>query len=90
VTLVPGTSPAAAHSGLTADAEQAAYFRAQLVTERDALVAAILHRRALISRGRGSSLTASQAQRAEAEARHIDQLIARLDRRFAAHWPDET
>ncbi len=65
-----------------ADVEQAAYFRSELEAERQLLLAdsgmrpALIHRPADVGRGR-VSLT-----RTEAQLRHIDWLIAKLDSRF--------
>ena len=71
-----------------ADAQQAAYFRAELDAERSLLLTQIGKRRALIDR----PSDASRRQRAsvnsvEAEIRYLDSLIARLDRRFSAGEP---
>jgi hypothetical protein len=68
------------HQG--ADAQQAAYFRAELDAERRLLLADIGKRRALIDRP-GDAGHRVRATGAEAEVRHIDWLIARLDGRFA-------
>jgi hypothetical protein len=72
----------------TADAQQAAYFRAELDAERRLLLTQIGKRRALIER----PSDASRRQRAsvssvEAEVRYLDSLIARLDSRFATGEP---
>jgi hypothetical protein len=65
-----------------ADVAQAAYFRAELVAERQLLLAGLGKRRALIDRPTDSGGANALSRRAEAEVRHLDYLIARLDRRF--------
>jgi hypothetical protein len=81
VTVTDATSAAFA-----ADAEQAAYFRATLLAQREQLLDVITSRHALREGGTDGDHTASRARRAEAEARYIDRMIAGLDRRFASHW----
>ena len=70
-------------SDQTADAQQAAYFRAELDAERRLLLADIGKRRALIDRPSKVARSHDVHNNAEAQLRHIDWLIARLDSRFA-------
>lgn len=68
-----------------ADAQQAAYFRAELQAEREQLIADIGKRRALIERpSEVSRHQRATLHSAEAEIRYLDSLIARLDSRFAS------
>lgn len=72
----------------TADAQQAAYFRAELQVEREQLVADMGKRRALIDRPSESSRHHRVTlHSAEAEIRYLDSLIARLDSRFDDQGP---
>lgn len=66
-----------------ADEKQAAYFRAELETARQALLDEVVKRRALIERPRDVGRP-TRVMSAEAELRHIEWLMARLDRRFPA------
>lgn len=63
---------------LASDAEQAAYFRKTLITERERILETVITRAPAGS----PDTAASQARRAEAEIRYIDRLIAGLDARF--------
>lgn len=67
---------------IAADAQQAAYFRAELTTERNQLMEGIAKRRAIIERRAYASSVRADATRAEAEVRYLDRLIASIDRRF--------
>lgn len=77
----------ATSAAVAADRRQADYFRATLIAQREHLLDVIVKRRALVEsgmveRGIDVSDTASQARRAEAEARYIGRLIDKLDHRF--------
>ena len=65
-----------------ADARQAAYFRHELDATRRELLAEVGKRRPLIDRPGDSAQTRSAKTNVEAEVRHIEWLIARLDSRF--------
>jgi hypothetical protein len=65
-----------------ADVEQGAYFRAELEAERRLLLAAIGKRQALIHRPADAGRGRVSLTRTEVQLRHIDWLIAKLDRRF--------
>ena len=71
------------------DAMQAAYFRESLVGEREQLATYLAKQRDEITRrthqGQHSALSRlrSNVRSVEAELRHVDGLINRLDRRFA-------
>jgi hypothetical protein len=69
-----------------ADAMQAAHFRVSLVSERDQLVDSIAKRRAIIDRRSNANHMRSQVRLAEAEVRHLNRLIERIDRRFSSQW----
>jgi hypothetical protein len=71
-----------------ADAEQAAYFRVSLDAERQQLLGGILKRRPLLERRADAARLHSAIHRAEAEVRYLDDLIERLDCRFASQWRD--
>jgi hypothetical protein len=69
-----------------ADAMQAAYFRAFLNEERRQLIADMAKRRAgLTVAGQPSSIgrLRDQIRAVQAELRHVDKLLERLDGRFA-------
>ena len=72
-----------------ADAKQGAYFHAELLARRDHLQDAIVKRRALIDRRAFASKTRAEVHFAEGEVRHLEKLIARLERRFAAYWASD-
>jgi hypothetical protein len=75
-------------AGRAADALQAAYFRAELEAERWNLLNSIVKRRALIDRpGDAGGRQRTAFPSAEAELRHLDRLIATIDRRFGAPRP---
>jgi hypothetical protein len=69
-----------------ADAMQAAHFRISLVAERDQLADSIAKRRAIIDRRSNANHMRSQVRLAEAEVRHLNRLIERIDRRFSSQW----
>jgi hypothetical protein len=69
------------HQG--ADAEQAAYFRDELHATRRLLLAETGKRRPLIDRQGEVSQFRQPKTNAEAELRHIEWSIARLESRFA-------
>jgi hypothetical protein len=75
-----------------ADAMQAAYFRGCLADERERVTMRVSkHREEMATRleaGRMSGVQhlRSQIRSLEAELRYLDNLIGRLDRRFAAWW----
>lgn len=69
-------------AAFAADAKQAAYFRAELSTERKKLVEGIVKLRAVIERRADASSVRTEATRAEAQVRNIDRLIASIDRSF--------
>ena len=71
---------------LAADAMQAAHFRVSLVAERAQLLDSIVKRRAIIDRRTNANHMRTQVRSAEAEVRHLNRLIERLDRRFPAQW----
>jgi hypothetical protein len=74
------------HAAKSADAHQAAYFRAELEAVRRVLIAECRNRRALINRPNDEGGSDPSLMSAEAEVRHLDRLIARLDSRFGADW----
>ena len=65
-----------------ADVEQAAYFRSELEAERQLLLADNGMRLALIHRPADAGHGRVALTRTEAQLRHIDWLIAKLDSRF--------
>jgi hypothetical protein len=71
-----------------ADAEQAAYFRASLDSERQHVQDQISMRQSLIERGADTGHLRVAVHHAEAELRHLDRLIDGLDCRFASLWQD--
>ncbi|MDW5614773.1 hypothetical protein [Mycolicibacterium sp. D5.8-2] len=75
-------------TGRRADAEQAAYFRAELEAQRRLLLADLGKRPALIDRPTDAIRTPISLSKSEGQLRHIDWLIANLDRRFTARRPD--
>ena len=72
-----------------ANARQGAYFRAELVSQRDQLEDTITKRRALIERRAWASNLRADVHNAEIEVRILDRMIARLDHRFAAYWAND-
>ena len=64
------------------DVEQAAYFRSELEAERQLLLAESGKRLALIHRPADAGHGRVSLTRTEAQLRHIDWLIAKLDSRF--------
>ena len=66
-----------------ADIAQAAYFRAELLAERQLLLRGIRKRQALIERPTDTGRARVRLTRTEVQLRHIDWLIAKLDSRFA-------
>jgi len=75
-----------AAAAVAADAMQAAHFRVSLVEQRNQLMASIVKRRAIIDRRTNANHMRSQVRTAEAEVRHLNRLIERLDRRFSSQW----
>lgn len=71
------------------NARQGAYFRAELVAQRDQLEDTITKRRALIERRSWASNLRADVRDAETEVRILDRMIARLDHRFAAYWASD-
>ena len=67
----------------TADAEQAAYFRAELHAERRLLMADLAKRLPIIDRPGDVVRPRVTLTQTEVQLRHIDWLIAQLDSRFA-------
>jgi hypothetical protein len=65
-----------------ADVEQAAYFRTELEAQRSLLLADIGKRQAIINRPADAGHGRVSLSGTEVQLRHIDWLIAKLDRRF--------
>ena len=65
-----------------ADVEQAAYFRSELLAQRQLLLVDIGKRQPLIQRPADAGHERVSLSRSEVQLRHIDWLIARLDDRF--------
>ena len=71
---------------LSADAAQAAHFRALLVFQRQQLLEGMLDRRRIDDSSAAGSRLPLSVHHAEVEVRYLDRLIERLDRRFEDHW----
>ena len=70
---------------LSADAAQAAHFRALLIFQRQQLLEGLLDRRRINDSSTAGSRFPISVHHAEVEVRYLDRLIERLDRRFEDH-----